>query len=428
MKIPNVRSLTVKGIACITLFLATFGVWSTTAPLHGASIASGTVTVDSQRKTIQHLEGGIIQSILIKEGDVVIKNQPLIILDNTIAKADLERLNSRYHYVLAKEARLTAERDGHDNIEFDHLLLDQQNDQRVSEILKNQNNLFQTNKNYYQSQRVLLSNQLEKNNAEYVGQKRRYSIEKRRLSIIQEELVSNQKLAEKGYVSKNRMLELAREEATMQSTINFVNTEIVKFKKSVEETKAQLNELEITRAKEIAESLRDTYQERYALEEQITSAKDVLKRLEITAPLSGTVINLQVFSQDGVITPSQNLLEIVPIDEKMIIEARVNPQDIDQISANMTAKIRLTAFNMRSIKPFDGTLETISADRLIDEQTGAAYYLARVSLVEDQPDLVSVTVYPGMQAEVMLLTEARTPIEYLTKPLINSFNRAFREE
>ncbi|MDD1792072.1 HlyD family type I secretion periplasmic adaptor subunit [Enterovibrio makurazakiensis] len=429
MAIPAIRQLALFGFGVIILFFGTFGVWAVFSPLEGASIAPGVVTVDSQRKTVQHLEGGIIDKIVVTEGANVQKGETLILLDDTQASGQLEQYTSRQRNALAREARLIAERDNLDFITFSEQLESNTQDSRVEEILTNQRRIFKARNNFYASQQEVIKTQLAQNQAELDGQKKRLEIEKRRLSIIGEEISGNRQLAEKGYVSKTQVLRLEREESQILSTISQLQSNASRLAQNVAESRAQIKEQELERIKEVVEQLRETRQERYELDEQVAAAKDILNRTKIVAPLSGTVLNLQVFSEEGVISPGQPLLDIVPNNESLVIEARVDPSDIDQVRSGMKAQIRLTALSMRSIKPLDGELLTISADRLVDEQSGLAYYLARVELINSATDLLNgIVLYPGMQAEVMLLTEPRTPIEYLAKPLTESLNRAFREE
>lgn len=426
---PSIRRLVIVGFGMIALFLGTFGIWAIFSPLEGASIAPGVVTIDSQRKTVQHLEGGIIDKILVTEGAKVDKGQPLIFLDKTQAQAQLEQLLTRQRNALARESRLIAERDNLDAIAFPEELEVVRESPKVGELLTNQERIFTARKEFYASQQEIINKQLAQSNAELTGQKQRIGIEKRRLAIIGEEIAGNRQLAEKGYVSKTQLLRLEREETQIQSTISQLQANASRLEQNVAENRAQLKEQQLERIKEIVEELRESREARYELDEQIAAARDVLERTTIKAPLSGTVLNLQVFSEEGVIGPGQALLDLVPNDESLVIEARVDPSDIDQVNAGMKAQIRLTALSMRNVRPIDGELLTVSADRLVDEQSGLAYYLARVKLLDNVADLMNgVELYPGMQAEVMLLTEPRTPIEYLLKPLSESFNRAFREE
>ncbi|KKD58266.1 membrane-fusion protein [Grimontia sp. AD028] len=428
-EIPSLKRLIIVGFGSVALFFGTFGIWSVFSPLEGASIAQGVVTVDSQRKTVQHLEGGIIEKLLVTEGATVEKGQPLIYLDKTQSHAQLEQLTSRQRNASAREARLIAERDNLDAITFPEALEDVRDNPRVEELLTNQVRIFEARRGFSESQKEIITKQLAQNKAELEGQRKRLEIEKRRLSIIGEEISGNRQLAEKGFVSKTQVLRLEREEAQILSTISQLQANASRLAQNVAESQAQLKEQELERIKEIVEGLRESRQESYELDEQISAAKDILNRTTISAPLSGTVLNLQVFSEEGVITPGQPLLDIVPSNEGLVIEAKVDPSDIDQVRSGMKAQIRLTALSMRSVKPLDGELITVSADRLVDEQSGLAYYLARVKLIDNVSDILEgIELYPGMQAEVMLLTEPRTPIEYLLKPLTESFNRAFREQ
>lgn len=429
MEIPAIRSLILSGFFAIALFFTTFGIWAIFSPLEGASIAPGVVSIDSQRKTIQHLEGGIINQIAVTEGEKVDKDQPLIILDNTQANTNLKQLINRQYNTIAREQRLTAERDNLEQLIFTDEALKDQDDPRLKILLTNQQRIFEARSNFFASQQDVINSQLAQNKAELEGQKKRLWLEKTRLTNIKKEVESNRQLAEKGFVSKTQVLRLEREENQILSAISQLRSNVSRLSQNMAENEAQLKEQELEKIKDIVEQLRDTRQERYELDEQIAAARDIVDRTIISAPLSGTVLNLKVFSKDGVIAPGQPLLDIVPADEKMLVEAKVNPSDIDQITQGMKTKVRLTALNMRTIKPINGELLTVSADRLIDEISGNYYYLARVQLTDDlKTALNGISLYPGMQAEVLLITEPRTPLEYLIKPLAESLNRAFREE
>ena len=425
---PSLRLLIVKGFFVIAVFFGVFGSWAVFSPLEGASIASGMVSIDSKRKTVQHFEGGIIKHIFVGEGSLVTEGQELIQLDSTRAHAQVESLAHQQHNALAREARLIAERDGENEILFNEELLAKQDDPRVLELLTNQKRIFTARRDFFLSQQEILLKRLEQNKEEHSGQQKLYDIEQRRLNIIGKEIQSNRKLVDKGFVSKTLLLRLEREEAQIQSSLSQLKTNVTQLTQNIAESEAQLKEQNFERVKQVVESLRDVRQERYLLEERLAAAKDVLARTRITSPIDGTVLNLQVFSQDGVINPGETLLDVVPHDEKMLIEARVSPSDIDNIHQGMPAHIRLTALNTRTARPLEGELLTISADVLIDQQSQQGYYLARVEIKDDIEEALSgVPLYPGMQAEVMLLTEPRTPLQYLLKPLSESFNRAFRE-
>ncbi|MFN1531109.1 HlyD family type I secretion periplasmic adaptor subunit [Vibrio jasicida] len=412
-------------ILTLTLFLGGLGYWAATAKLESAAIAYGDLSVLSKRQEIQHLEGGIIDKLYVQEGDLVEKGQLLIQLSERQATAKLDALGGQYIHTLAKENRLNAELDELPDINWSQDLETIQSTDVVTEAKSVQNKIFEARKRFFDSKLSIINQSISGANLELENLKQTKVIERERLKFIEEEITSNQALVQKGFSGKSALLQLKRLAAEVRSTLSQLDRQSLTVSKRLDENQAKIEELRLERLNEIVEELRNTKTEMVTIREEYRSAKDVVARTAIVAPISGRVVNMQVFTEKGVIGSGETLLELVPQDDKLLVEARVSPQDIDLITAGQHAQIRLTALNARTLAPLDGTVLTISADKL-SEQNEDDFYLARIAL--SQEDVTKHRLTSGMNAEVLILSEPRTPLSYLVKPLTESMNRAFRED
>ncbi|WP_063345263.1 HlyD family type I secretion periplasmic adaptor subunit [Vibrio jasicida] len=412
-------------ILTLTLFLGGLGYWAATAKLESAAIAYGDLSVLSKRQEIQHLEGGIIDKLYVQEGDLVEKGQLLIQLSERQATAKLDALGGQYIHSLAKENRLNAELDELPDINWSQDLETIQSTDVVTEAKSVQNKIFEARKRFFDSKLSIINQSISGANLELENLKQTKVIERERLKFIEEEITSNQALVQKGFSGKSALLQLKRLAAEVRSTLSQLDRQSLTVSKRLDENQAKIEELRLERLNEIVEELRNTKTEMVTIREEYRSAKDVVARTAIVAPISGRVVNMQVFTEKGVIGSGETLLELVPQDDKLLVEARVSPQDIDLITPGQHAQIRLTALNARTLAPLDGTVLTISADKL-SEQNEDDFYLARIAL--SQEDVTKHRLTSGMNAEVLILSEPRTPLSYLVKPLTESMNRAFRED
>ncbi|MCH8998266.1 MAG: HlyD family type I secretion periplasmic adaptor subunit [Proteobacteria bacterium] len=419
---------TVAGFAIVGVFLAGFVGWAALAPLESAAIAPGVVSVDGNRKTVQHLEGGIVGEILVREGERIAAGQVLIRLDDTTPRASLELLRGRWMVASALEARLEAERDGQATIRFPASLLGRRGDPKARQIVEGQINVFEARREALTSQAAILKQRVAQYSEEIVGIEGQIRAETEQLALLREELGDVRQLYKKGLTRKPRLLQLRRRAAEIEGSLNMRQAQIARARQSIAESRMRTADLETSMLNQVVEDLRKAQAELYDLNERVRAAKDVLARTDIRAPLAGTVVDLQVHTAGGVIAAGQPLLDIVPSDRRLVVEARVNPRDIDVVRQGLEAQVRFTAFNQRHRAPAVGTLTSVSADLLTDAASGEKYYLARVELVETQAASIDLDpLYPGMQAEVMIVTGARSALDYLLEPLLKSFNRAFRE-
>jgi HlyD family type I secretion membrane fusion protein len=386
------------------------------------------VSVDGYRKTVQHLEGGIVGEILVREGDRVAAGQVLIRLDDTTPRASLELLHGRWMVASALEARLEAERGHLGEIRFPDSLLPRRDDPKGHQILEGQVNIFKARREALASQAAILKQRVAQYAEEIIGIEGQIKAEAVQLDLLREELADVRTLYEKGLTRKPRLLQLQRRSAEIEGNRNLHRAQIARARQSIAESRMRAADLETARLNQVVEELRKVQAEIYALNERVRAAEDVLARTDIRAPRAGTVVDLQVHTAGGVIAPGAALLDIVPSGDRLVVEAKVDPKDIDVVRQGLDAQVRFTAFNQRHRAPAQGTLTSISADLLTDEASGEKYYLARIELAETQPASVDLTaLYPGMQAEVMIVTGARSALDYLLEPLTRSVDRAFRE-
>lgn len=415
------------GISTVLAFLGGLFAWSSLAPLESAALAPGFVSIESHRKTIKHLEGGIVRTVLVREGDRVSPGQRLIVLDPTRARADLEAVRGRQAALIAMEARLIAEKSEQPRIDFPEELGSKIGNVELAEIIDGEISIFETHRQTLTS-RILVLRQQDLQLSELIkGLKKNILAQDKQLHVTREEIDLYQVLLDKGLTQKPRLLELQFREAEIEGRRSQSQAEIARAEQRMGETTLRIADFRTGRKNEIAEKLRSVQIELFDLEAPITVAEDVLKRTVVTSPIDGTVVALKIHTPGGVINPGDPLLDIVPTDDRLLIDARIDPRDIDVVRPGLLAKVHLTAFNRRHVRPLQGQVMSVSADRLIEDRSGEAYYLARIKLTETRSDIFDeIPLYPGMPAEIMIITGTRTALDYLFEPITRSFNLAFR--
>ena len=417
------------GVAIVAVFFGGLGTWAALAPLDSAAIAPGTVKVDSNRKTIKHLEGGIVGEILVRDGDVVEAGQQLIRLDETRSLATLDLMKGKRIAAAALEARLKAERDGLPAIAFPKWLLDNRSYPTVAETLEGQVNIFRARRQAIEGKTAIQEQRIAQLAEEIKGLRGQIRAEDTQLDLIRTEATDLKILVDKGFARRPRLLALQRQQAEIEGSRSRNWAAIARAQQSIGETRIQISDLRTQMLNDVVLQLRETQAELFDLAERIRAAEDVLQRIDIRAPLAGTIVGLQVHTPGGVIGPGEPLMEIVPSGDRLVVEAQVDPNDIDVVHPGLAAQVRLSAFSTRSTVPIEGRVTSVSADRLADQRTGQPYYLVRIDLTGDvAKELDGAKLYPGMPAEVMIATGARTALEYIFKPISSSLNRAFRQQ
>jgi membrane fusion protein, epimerase transport system len=424
----DVRNVVRSGYLIIFAFFGIFGGWAAYAPLESAAVAPGVVSVETKRKTIQHLEGGIVERIYVQDGIEVEQGQVLVRLDDTQAKANLDLLNGNFMSLSALEARLTAERDGKETIRFSESMMLRADEADISEMLIGQQNIFLTRREAVAAQIAILEQGVAQYQEEVKGLEGQIKSEVQQLKLLDDELAGVQKLLDKGLARRPRLLALQRQKAEVQGQQSQNSARIARVMQSIAETRLRMSEVKVSMANEVVEKLREVQSERVDVAERVRAADDVLLRTTIRAPMNGTVVELKIHTQGGVIAPGAPILDIVPSADQLIVEAQVDPNDIDVVYPGLLARVRLSAFSQRTVRPIEGRVLSVSADRLINQNTGQPYYTAIVELTEDPQKVIGdAPLHPGMSAEVMLVTGSGTALDYMLAPISRTFERALRE-
>lgn len=415
------------GIAVLLAFFVVFGGWAVLASVATSAIAPGVVSVDSSRKVIQHLEGGIIGEIFVRNGDRVEAGDLLVRLDRTQAKATLDLLEGQLMAGQAREARMVAERDGAGEILFPEVLLSRADEPHISELMAGEKDVFAARRATLEGRAGILEKRLAQYDEEVIGLRAQIASKDRQLSLLDEEIIDVGGLIEKGLARKPRLLALERGRADIEGQRAENLARVATIEQGYSEMQLQIIELKTEMHDAVVSDLQIVQTEILDLMERTRAARDVLRRTEIRSPLAGTVVNQAIHTAGGVIAPGEVLMEVVPRDDTLIIEARLDPNDIDVVRRGLEARVRLSAFSQRNSQPVDAVVDDISADSMIDERTGVAYYLIRIRVTGDLTEAIGdEELYPGMQAEVMIVTGRTTLFDYLVNPLFRSFERAFR--
>ena len=428
--IARMRELVLAGTALIGIFVIGAGTWAAVAPLESAAIAPGTVISDSHRKTVQHLEGGIISTILVQDGDEVKAGQALIRLDDTKARTTLAALQVQLWDAKAREARLLTERDDADSIAFPDDLLAKRDNPTLAAAIAGQQKIFETRHLLMQSKIDATRERINQVNEEITGRRAEVTALEKRTELLDEELASVREMVAKGLERKPHLLQLERDLAEMEGRHGDTLAQIAKAKQTIAEAEVDILSLKNDRQKEVADELRDTQKKRHELEEQTQAASDVLARTEVRAPEAGTITDLRVHTPGGVINPGEALLDLVPKADRLVVEAQVRPEDIDRVHEGLAAHVRLLPYKQRRTPPLDATVVYVSADRLVDKHSNQPYYAAKLRVDEDELKSLGdeVKMVPGMPSEAIIKTGETTVAIYALSPILDSFHHAFGEK
>lgn len=427
-KAPITRRTIWYACTIVIVFFGFLGGLAATAPLDSSSIASGVLTVEGKKQDIQHLEGGTIETIHVRDADVVRIGDPLITLDRAKSEMVRDILSARLRDGRAQAARLRAERGELPYVSFD-FSDEELATEDVLQTLAGEQNVFDARQEALAAQSDILKKRIEQMGSELQGLRDQIKAFERQKRLIGEEISAVAGLVEKGLEKNSRLLSLKRGQADIDRQLATTQANIARTEQRIGETRLQITNTKLSFLNEVVAELREVDKENFDLRERLQDADKTLDRTILRAPVAGTVVGLQVFTNGGVISPGQVLMSIVPRDDDLVVEARVNPNDIDNVSAGLPARVRLLAFSQRTVDMVTGTVEHVSADRLVDRDTGQPYYLARIRLdtTEVDPEIQSKLV-PGMSAEVMITTGEHTILQYLTKPIRTSLSRALIED
>ncbi len=415
------------GVLGIVVLIVFFGGWSTLAPLASAAIAPGIVSPDGNRKTVEHLEGGIVKKIHVREGERVTVNQPLLTLEDVQARAQYAQLQKRYFHLLATEARLSAERSQEDVIKFPEEL-GATTDPEANQAVQTQLELFNSHRTSLASHLRILETRIKQLEEQNIGLNDVLSAQNRELDFLTQEVASVQTLLDSGLERRPRYLALLRSQAELEADQASIRAQIAENKLKVGETEIQLLNIIEQAVDSANDQLADVQRVLAELRSQLPSREDILHRTVVRAPLAGVVMNVRADTESGVIGAGEPILEIVPDDAALIIDARVRPNDIDRVTPGMETRVVLSAYKQRNLPHIHGTLRTISADRLIEDRTGEPYFLAKVKVNAEEIEAIKdIQLVPGMPAEVMILNGSQTLLDYLLEPFVASLRRGLSE-
>ena len=414
------------GLTIFALVFGVFGGWAAFAPIDGAAYAPGEVTVESQNKSVQHLEGGIIAEILVGNGDLVEPGQPLLNLDRTQPQAQLDVARTQYMANIVREARLLAQRAGAGSIAWPAVL--DQRDPAAREEIDAQTYIFETRKTALEGNIEVLEQRIGQLENRVVGMEAARAARLLLADSFEAELEDTRELLEQGFSDRIRLRELERNFANSSGEAAELAANIASTEVQIGETILQIQQVEKDSSNEVAAELAETRTNLNDLQERIIALEDVVARTVIRAPDGGFVTGMQTHTVGGVISPGMIIAEIVPEDDELVIEAQVSPNDIDRVALNQEANIRFSAFGNMTPTIY-GEVTNLSADSFQDQNTGISYYTAEIMVTPDgMDDLGDLVLMPGMPAEVFITTGERTFLQYLFKPFSNAVARSFRED
>ncbi len=415
------------GLAIAFLVFGVFGLWAALAPIDGAAFAPGIIRVSSYNKIVQHLEGGIVKTINVKSGDHVQAGDVLLVMDSTQSQAQLEILNGQLLTATAYEARLLAERDDADTVNYPALV--REAGQAGNNEMMAQNQIFTTRKAALDGAVDVLEQRIEQLQSRLDGLTALQASKNTLAQSFAEELEDFRGLLEEGFTDKQRLRELERAHAAASGEAADLKANIASTEIQIGETRLQIIQTENEFQNDVANQLAEVQNQLKDIRERITANSDIVARTEVRAPIEGVVNNLQVHTEGAVLAAGSPIAEIVPQSDDLVIEASVAPIDIDRVTEGLEAMVRMSSFNGKSVPTLYGTVQTLSADAIQDPNTGASYYTARIALTpESIQDLQGFELVPGMPAEVYIATGSRTFLQYVMKPLSNAAARALRED
>jgi HlyD family secretion protein len=425
----RLRGITVAGNLLVLCFMLGLGTWASLAPLESAAIASGVVESESSRKTIQHLEGGIVRKILVSDGDIVRSGQTLIVLDDTRAGSEMQSLQGQFWDAAARAARLQAEQQRFEKIAIpDALEQDSRQNGVAAAAVSAQQFIFQARLQVHESQLAVIRERRRQVEKEIEGLKAQETATGQRVDIVREELDMVATLVNKGLERRPRLLNLQRELADVEGRRGEIAAQISRAGQVISEQQATLFKLESERQNEIAQSLREAQSQIFQLRERLLAARDQLSRTEVKAPEDGVITDLRVHTAGGVIGAGAPLMDLVPRQDRLIVTARLRPEDIDVVHPGLSAEVHLIPYNQRRVPRLKGTVVHVSADRLLDKRTDQPYYATRIRIDDGQIVANDIQIVPGMPVQVFITTGRGTVALYALRPLLDSFRGAFRED
>jgi HlyD family secretion protein len=425
----QIRQHVIAGIVVVAVLTIGVGGWASTTDITSALIAPGSIVVDSNVKKVQHPTGGIVGEVRARDGDRVKTGDIVVRLDETVTRANLAVVTKGLNELSARKARLEAERDGAETIKFPAALLGYAQDTDVAAVLSSERKLFDLRRTSRTGQKAQLRQRISQLDEEISGLAAQRDAKMKEVALIERELGGVRELFQKNLVQLNRLTQLEREATRLEGERGQYVAATAQAKGKISELELQIIQIDQDLSSEVARELRDVDGKIGEFVERKVTAEDQLKRIDIRAPQDGTVFQSTVHTVGGVISAGDAIMLIVPEADNLTVEAKVNPQDIDQLKIGQTALLRFTTFNQRTTPEINGTVTRISADISTDQRTGLSYYTVRVGLPpQEVARLGEVKLVPGMPVEAFVQTGQRTVLSYLVKPFYDQLTRAFREK
>jgi len=421
------------GFIILLLGFGGFLAWAALAPLDEGVPTEGLVTVEGRHKTVQHLNGGIISQLMVHEGQAVQAGDVLFTLDATASKARFDEVRQRYLGLLAQESRLLAEKLGAGSIVFHEELIKQQGDPYVQQLMLNQSQLLRARQQALRADVEAMRESIQGQQALIEGYQGVAGSYQSQLELLTQQLAGIRQLVSEGFAPRNQQNELEQKLAQTYGMIATNDSNILRSRKAILELQQRITAREQTEKKEIDTEMAQVKLAVQADAEKYKPLWDELQRITVTAPVSGQVVGLQVHTVGAVIQPGQKIMDIVPFDEPLILDARIPPHLIDKIHTGQDADVRFSSFSNTPQLLLEGQVKTVSSDLLVDPGTGgqapSSYYLARINITEDgMKTLGDRRLQPGMPVQVVIRTGERTLLTYLMHPLVKRIAASMKEE
>lgn len=425
----QIRLHVIAGAVVVAVLTIGVGGWAATTDVSSALIAPGSIVVDSNVKKVQHPTGGIVGEVRVRDGDRVKSGDIVVRLDETVTRANLAVVTKGLNELTARKARLEAERDGTDAIRFPAELMSRAQEPEVAAVMASERKLFELRRTSRTGQKAQLRQRISQLDEEISGLAAQRDAKMKEVALIERELAGVRELFQKNLVQLNRLTQLEREATRLEGERGQYVAATAQAKGKISELELQIIQIDQDLSSEVARELRDVDGKIGEFVERKVTAEDQLKRIDIRAPQDGTVFQSTVHTVGGVISAGDAIMLIVPEADNLTVEAKVNPQDIDQLKIGQTALLRFTTFNQRTTPEINGTVTRISADISTDQRTGLSYYTVRIGLPpKEVARLGEVKLVPGMPVEAFVQTGERTVLSYLVKPFYDQLARAFREK
>ena len=417
------------GGGVVSALLLGFVLWGSLAPLAQGVVAIGVVEVAGENKTVQHLEGGIVQSLHVREGDTVEAGDLLVVLDDTRPRAEQDLLEARYYGARAEIDRLNAELYGREAVVFSNEFEPLTGDSRIEEIMQSQIDLFKERRTQHFGEIDILERRVEQLGEQVNGLTARRDAARQELELLEENVIRLAELHEEQLITQDELTQSRLDLAQTRGQVGQITAEIAEAQLAIGETKQQIIQLKNNYRTEISDDLTEAQNRWFESGDRLNAVRDEVLRTRMLAPIGGKVINLQAHTVRGVISAGQPIMDIVPEEERLIVEAQVRPLDRDNVNEGQEARLRITALKQRATPVLLGEVTLVSADIVTDEETQIQYYLAEIYISDSELDkLGDKDIRPGFPVEVTFSGSERTMMQYLAEPLAGLIRRAMKEE